>query len=251
MDVYGYIEEYDLLSQKTRKIAPQRNVMYGTMHHLFKTTKNDDVIGSFGGDGCGAFGEIRLVTASETKVVTPTGGGCSEHPRRLGSLTQEDKLVLISVEKDGWDPEKGERVDKLYTKDVYTGGEKILMDLKPYVDTLKSYLMDEKTQKITLVFSDGVWTINAVTGEVESKEDTSKAHEESYYTTVHNGKSYYIENEAFTDNFNMILHVTDLKTRKEVEKINWGKKYPLTGDATIIGFWHDHPLISLHIYPKN
>lgn len=247
----GYIDEFDMVSKKSRRIGPQKNVIYGGLRYIFKTTNNDDVMASFGGDGCGGFGEVRLITTSETKLVAKTGGGCVEDPRYIGELASENKIVLLSVVKGTWDEMTPQKLDTLYTKDVYTGEEKGLLDLKPLSDKLTRYFVDQKNNRVYLIFKDEIWNLNLTNGQIENKVAISKDLNvgEDYYSVFHDNNLYSLKEEPYTDNFNMVLKVADVTTGATKE-YNWGKKYAISGQASILGFWQNQPLINLYIHPK-
>jgi len=252
IDDSGYIDEFDMSSKTSRRIGPQENVLYGDLHYIFKTTNNDDVIASFGGDGCASYGEIRLVTASGIKFVTKTGGGCAEKPRYIGELAAENKIVLLSIVKGTLDEMTEPELDTLYTKDVYTGEEKDLLDLKPLSDKLSYYYVDQENYRIYLILKGEIWILNFANGQIENKVAISKdLNVEGYnFFVFHDNKLYSLREGPYTDNFNMVLRVADVTTGI-TKDYNWGKKYAIRrGRASILGFWQNQPLINLYILPK-
>lgn len=250
----GYIEEYNLTSHALRKIDPQKNVIYGSLHYLFKTINNDDVIASFGGDGCGGFGEIRLVTSSTTKVIIKTGGGCIEDPRYIGSLASSNKIVLLSVVKGWTDDNSPEQLDSLFTKDVYSGDEKVLFDFKPYINTLTNYWVDQKNNKMYLIINGELWTLNINNGQIENKVAINKNFklENNYHVLYGSGEIYDLTEDDVSDNFNMVLTIDDTK-KDLLNSYDWGKKYSgITGQSSLLGFWNNQPVVSLLVsHPAN
>lgn len=247
----AYIDEVNLNTGKIRRISNLKTAMYGNLSYLFKTTQNADVIGSFGGDGCGGAGIISLVTPNENKPIMKTGGGCVEDPSYISSIPSENKIILFSVVKDTWEETTGSKLDKIYSKDVYTQEEKIIYNFRDDSEKLLRYFVNLKNNKIYLIYKDKIKPLNFVTGQLDNAIPLSNNinFDENYYSYFENNILYYIKEEPVTDNFNMTLKVTDVQSGNTKE-YNWGKKYPLSGQASIIGFLNNQPIISLYIYPK-
>lgn len=225
-------------------------VIYGTLAYLFKTTKGEDVLGSFGGDGCGGFGEIRIL-GSSNQLLTKTGGGCVEDPTYHGEIPAENKIILLSSIKDSWNEIGGGKLDKLYSLDVYTKEQKTILDFKSNPQGVKRFFPNPDKNKLTLGYQNEIQEVNLLNGNITKTPINSSIDlENNYYSYFYKDNLYYLRLESVTNNFNMALEITDIKTGN-VKKYDWDKKYPVSADAYIIGFWQDKPLIVFHTYPAN
>jgi len=245
----GRIDEVDIPTGKIRKIGSFAPILYGNLNYLFKTTKGDDVIGSFGGDGCGGGGWVKLLTAPVPKTIIETGGGCNEAPRYLGAVDTQDKIVLLSVVKDTWNETNGEQTDKLYIKNVYTGEEAVLYDFKANNERVSTYYENNQSNLLYIItnskikqldLSDGTLksdfvinsTIGPIVGDVRLQNDTL----------------YSLGQDPYTHNYNMVFRSTNLKTGVKKE-YDWGKKFPDAGQSYFTGLWHGDPIVSLYFFP--
>jgi hypothetical protein len=132
-----------------------KHVLYGSLNYLFKASDGEDIVGSFGGDGCSGYGSIfKVQNNSKPTEVVETGGGCNPKPTYLGSYPQKDSLVMLVIADDNHPQDLGTTTEnKLYLKNALNGEESTLFDFKG--TKIKSFTFNKEQNKIAFFYDNG------------------------------------------------------------------------------------------------
>lgn len=156
------IREIKISDGETRVIENLRPTLYGNSDYLFKSSEGD-IIGTFGGDGCGGFGKIYRYTDHAIDVVK-TGGGCVEEPTYLGAAENRESLFLLSSVPKTF-PET--KIDSFYTQHVLTGNKEIIYDFKNISNQPEKVILNQEKTKVAAINKTSITIIDLVTREIE------------------------------------------------------------------------------------
>jgi hypothetical protein len=214
----------DITTKQIREVTKLHVVFYGGNTYITKTATGD-IIGSFGGDGCGGWGSIYMYEGDTSRLVTKTGVGCSKEPRFVGAIPEGNSLLLYAVlpqEKTGNDDFNGMPFydpDVLYYLHTQTGAQEAILDLKPFVgfkeivfhdsqekilistkNEMHIYnLLTKKTEKIIPYLVENL-TFETFTGDVVVARDYNN-HKTYVFDTQNGNNASYTAKELFQDEF--------------------------------------------------
>lgn len=214
--------EYNIKTNQTREIPSIKPVRYGNVSYLFKSG-NKDIIGTFGGDGCGGYGEIYAVDSTSKKLLQKTGGGCVRDPNYFGNIKSQNALLMASILPESGEDELGEILyNELYLINVDTLEKTTLLDLKPY----SSYRMrfNEKNNTLSLESNKEIVTFNIETQKLETLPQKSKNIPESHTSYETNTMLYAAEYNK--DEF----YIIDRETGEQTT-ISWKGVFEEVGDS--------------------
>ncbi len=148
------VVEIDSSGQIVRNIEKIPHVFYGGINYLFNWN-GEDIIASFGGDGCGGWGTISKLKEGQTTDIAKTGGGCVQDPRYVGFDENKGQIILAEIIKTPYSDDMdftSDKYDVLYGLNV-SNLEKIpLFDLKKIPDITGFSLSGDR--KILAIISD-------------------------------------------------------------------------------------------------
>ncbi|MBI4058937.1 hypothetical protein HY404_01715 [Candidatus Microgenomates bacterium] len=234
------IKDVNLKDNSVRVIGPHQPVYYGNLDYLFKSSAGD-VIASFGGDGCGGYGEIVVYKNSIAKKIAKTGAGCSPDSRYIGSIKEKNAILLASTVPgfEGGFKSDEKIYDTLYLQNITTGEKEIVFDLKTIKD---GTLILNSTEKMVGILTDEDFlTISLETKQIEQRITLNKKISIPWISWLDNNKIYGID---YQKNFVII----DLSSGK-LKILPWDKNV-VTYDPHLLGLWHSKPLFYL-VYPNS
>lgn len=243
----GTIDGLDIQSGIVKQIGTIKYTLYGGVDYLFKTANGADVVGTFGGDGCGGSGEISAILDGQTTQIISTGGGCNFNPRYQGEFNK--KLVLLSALKQEYDYTDGEKADSLFILDPVTKQKTDILDLKPYSDRIKRYYYDDVKDKFALEVDNQIWLVDIATKNMEKRPlEVNLNKDLPFNIYFNNNKVYYLKHGVYTQDFAEQLIVYDIN-QKTSQTINWTRPDNLLIDNQIIGVHNNTPILSIHVSP--
>lgn len=166
------LKEVDLSNSTEREIPQFPAVLYGNAEFLF-SANGLDIVASFGGDGCGAYGKIYKIINSKAEEIINTGHGCVEDPRFIeanedkssvllySAIPQIDPLSTIGSYKD--------ELNQLYWQNVITGEKQVLYDFKAENRTAGHFFINPEKTKMAYFIKNKIEIINIYSKEVEKE----------------------------------------------------------------------------------
>lgn len=160
---------FDTTSNKETELTTIDPVIYGDAEYLF-TSSAGQIIGSFGGDGCGGYGEIYRVTTSGNQELTKTGMGCNNNPRFIGSLPKEDSIILAELKQT---PEEYSFEDytfadgKINLMKVTSKVTTPLFDLSQIKGKVKNILLNDNKDILAILTKDSIYLFHIPTSTLD------------------------------------------------------------------------------------
>jgi hypothetical protein len=153
--------EFNPLTKTARKILKKIPVFYGSLS-LESKINNIDIVSSFGGDGCGGWGEVYSVDNEKITNTIKIGFGCSMDPRYLKLNENKNSVILASVMEpvDKSDPSDFNDYDRIYFQNLLTNEKEEIYDLKPDMNDIEEIYFDDKTQAIWIIKNSHMISIN-------------------------------------------------------------------------------------------
>lgn len=164
---YLTLKKFDLNTASATTIASMEPTLYGGLNYIGKMG-NANIVGTFGGDGCGGYGSIYKVENGAYNLVKKVGSGCIADPRYVGYSENLSSIITISV--IGSD-EVNQKYDFVYLTNVNTGENKAIFDLKRLNDTFKTSLKSTDKDVVYLVGTEKVYTLDLNTQSIISQSD--------------------------------------------------------------------------------
>ena len=233
-----------------------KSVTFGGISYLFKSGETD-IIGSFGGDGCGGHGRISRYQNSNSVLITNTGGGCNPNPIYIGSVPEKNSILVASATETEEATLPGDFIDfdKLYLQNVLTNEKDILYDLRPIDDQINQFKLNKDKNAAVILKDKELISIDLSTKEVsliELPEDIRSQEISVGFIWSKNDKFYFIVSRAINETENSKeLYIFDSKSNsfKKIDFTNTlAKKSP---SLTAIGDWKDQEILYFIDYPKN
>lgn len=225
----------DLASGKTsRTLSSLPHVTYGGISYLFKAG-DYDIIASFGGDGCGGYGEISKFIAMKKEQIAKTGVGCLEEPRYIGTLPSKNQILLANVLPGSWNPsapQESVKYDVLYGQNALTGEKEPLYDLKK-IPELSAIILNEEKNTVLLATPK-----NLSLFDLEKKIITKTIEFKSEF----NG-AWTLKNNELIDTFyypdSMSISLIDVQTGNVKQQMS----FPTKNDSyNLLGKWNNEYL---------
>lgn len=144
--------EYNISTKESRLIIKQKPVLYGNLSYIGRAGAKD-IVGTFGGDGCGGYGEIYSVENLKVDKVLETGAGCVDKPRYIGYDEDKNALILASAQiNNKLNPGDSNFIeyDKLYYQDAINQNIELIADLKDL--SFSEYSLELSKNKNALVW---------------------------------------------------------------------------------------------------
>ena len=131
---YGFSEsltlvEINVVTKAKKVIGSQKPVMYGNLQYI-GNSDGLDIVATFGGDGCGGYGEIYSIKDDLNKLLVKTGVGCSPNPRYIGFSNDLKSVITASIKNrsDTLSPDAlpEDRFEFIYLTNIITGEKKAI-----------------------------------------------------------------------------------------------------------------------------
>lgn len=161
------IKKLDLTSGSISVIGSREPVLYGNLQYIGKADRGN-IIGTFGGDGCGGYGSIYKVENGSYNLIKKTGGGCITDPRFIGYSENLSSLITVtSIGKN----ETDQKDEFIYLTNVITGENKAIFDLTKLNDTFRTYIKSKDKDVVYLVGTKKIYTLDLNSQTITSQSD--------------------------------------------------------------------------------
>lgn len=235
------VKEISLSDNKEREIPQIPTVMYGNMTYLMYA-EGADIVGSFGGDGCGGYGEIYRITGTKTEKAIDTGMGCDKNPRFVKADEKTSSILLYSVEKNDPLPEEEmweEKLDTLYLQNAFTGEKNVLYDFKSENRSNGKFVVNEDLSKIAYFDGKSTEIISLASKKTESVIPVNISYHFAYW---YGNKIYALElNEK---------KVATIDTNSgKISELSFAAYFnPVGNSPRVIGQWDGKALLFVETY---
>jgi len=223
------LKEYNTVTNKERTITSLVPGVWTGLHYLFKSTDGADIIGTLGGDGCGGWGKVYR-KINKLDLIVETGGGCNEKPSHVGSIKNENKLVMLSTIPNTFPDLK---YDKLYTYDVITNNKVDLFNLRN-IPEIQRVLVDDNSNIGVIITKSQILLINLTSKTIEKRIIQDNSHRHSWI--LKDNKVIYLEDNQKN------ISIIDLQTIK-TKVISW-KDAELSSPPNFLTTWNELPLFT-------
>ncbi len=171
------LEVINLPNTLVRTVSNVPPVTYGALDYLMDSP-NGDIVGSFGGDGCGGFGKVYQVKDGQNTELLKTGAGCNNDPYYLGELESKNSLLL---EEHHTGANDADIPTKLLIYDVATKQSTPLLDLTAVSSQIRLLKYDRYSQTVYLFVDKELWKYNPTTKVLQKSVVVDKLPSEDIY----------------------------------------------------------------------
>lgn len=245
-DYYGknnglIIKILDWAGNTTKKIGPHNTVTYGGLTYIGRLG-GSEIFGSFGGDGCGGYGEIYRLSSGLEEKIAETGGGCVVKPQYLGFNKDTGEIELISVipsvAKDKATAEPGHLSDytSIYALDPTTKKARQIVNLLKINGTTRGVVIDIQGGRAGIYSSQGSPTstyylsvANLKTGNIDLVSKLSEPIPYNFWLT---GNEVFTRDEAGTTLTQINLSTGDIQLSTLPASIK-----PVGNSPQFLGLW--------------
>lgn len=237
--------ELNLGTREKRLVLKTEAVMYGLIQYLFKSTAGD-VVGDFGGDGCGGYGNIYLVTNGQKRLVLETGGGCVEKPVPIGNNKEKNSVILIA-HKNGENSENLTEytLTEIFYLDVTTGKKEQILDLTKYPNKYTQVFLNKSEDTLYLLSEKDLMTYRLDNKQIGNLKFAVQALKDSNLTLVQdNNVDILYGINSISKQFNIVY-----PNMGEFKPVNWPTIPSSSSPQFLDRFFNSKPIFYVVKYP--